>query len=60
MMAKWNSGWLGCGGVGCRGLPLLVVGGETPALAKNKPCLRQPENDVSTFSGCLYNNVSSG
>ena len=22
--------------VGCRGLPLLVVGGETPALAKNK------------------------
>jgi len=23
--------------VGCRGLPLLVVGGETPALAKNKP-----------------------
>ncbi|WP_303110652.1 hypothetical protein [Kingella sp. (in: b-proteobacteria)] len=21
---------------GCRGLPLLVVGGETPALAKNK------------------------
>ena len=41
--------------MGCRGLPLLVVGGETPALAKNKPCLRQPENDVSTFSGCLYN-----
>ncbi|MDO4657737.1 hypothetical protein [Kingella sp. (in: b-proteobacteria)] len=22
--------------VGCRGLPLLVVGGETPALAKNR------------------------
>ena len=41
--------------MGCRGLPLLVVGGETPALAKNKLCLRQPENDVSTFSGCLYN-----
>ena len=24
--------------LGCRGLPLLVVGGETPALAKNKEC----------------------
>ena len=24
--------------VGCRGLPLLVVGGETPALAKNRSC----------------------
>nr|WP_314484363.1 hypothetical protein [uncultured Kingella sp.] len=24
--------------VGCRGLPLLVVGGETPALAKAAPC----------------------
>ena len=26
--------------VGCRGLSLLVVGGETPVLAKNKPCLK--------------------
>ena len=24
--------------LGCRGLPLLVVGGETPALAKDKAC----------------------
>ena len=31
--------WGGANGwatVGCRGLPLLVVGGKTPALAKNK------------------------
>ena len=33
MMAEWDSGWLGY--VGVQGL---VVGGETPALAKNKKC----------------------
>ena len=30
--------------VGCRGVPLLVVGGETPALAKIRNVLMQPEN----------------
>ena len=35
--AFWGgaNGWAA---VGCRGLPLLVVGGETPALAKDKAC----------------------
>ena len=36
--------------VGCRGLPLLVVGGETPARAKGQLRLKaQPENRRSAF-----------
>ena len=35
--------------MGCRGLPLLVVGGETPALVKIKNAKRQPENAKHCF-----------
>ena len=37
---------------GCRGLPLLVVGGETPARAK-KINNRQPEMDVFCFQAAF-------
>ena len=36
--AAFGSASKGGATLGCRGLPLLVVGGETPALAKDKAC----------------------